>query len=110
MVENDHEAIRPVVSSEGHLAVRSRPHGATRAPVELQAGRALTAIEPLRTSERARECALVARVEGQVATLRANLTNILDLAGEVKDHTIDKILENDDLALGLDVLLGKHRL
>jgi hypothetical protein len=52
----------------------------------------------------------VTRLEGQVETLRANLTNILDLAGEVKDHTIDKILEKDDLALGLDVLLGKHRL
>ena len=51
----------------------------------------------------------VARLESQVATLRANLTNILDLAAEVKDHTIDKILEKDDLALGLDVLLGKHR-
>jgi hypothetical protein len=51
----------------------------------------------------------VTRLKGQVATLRANLTNILDLAAEVKDHTIDKILEKDDLALGLDVLLGKHR-
>lgn len=52
----------------------------------------------------------VTRLEGQVAVLRANLTNILDLAAEVKDHTIDKILEKDDLDLGLDVLLGKHRL
>ena len=52
----------------------------------------------------------VARLEGQVETLRANLANILDLAGEVKDHTIDKILEKDDLEIGLDVLLGKHRL
>jgi len=52
----------------------------------------------------------VTRLESQVETLRANLTNILGLAGEVKDHTIDKILEQDDLALGLDVLLGKHRL
>ena len=52
----------------------------------------------------------VTRLEGQVATLRANLTSILDLAAEVKDHTIDKILDRDDLALGLDVLLGKHRL
>jgi hypothetical protein len=52
----------------------------------------------------------VARLEGQVVTLRANLTNVLDLVGEVKDHTIDKILEKDGLALGLEVLLGKHRL
>jgi hypothetical protein len=51
----------------------------------------------------------VMRLEGQVETLRANLANILGLADEVKDHTIDKILEKDDLALGLDVLLGKHR-
>jgi hypothetical protein len=52
----------------------------------------------------------VMRLEGQVEALRANLTNILGLADEVKDHTIDKILEKDDLALGLDVLLGKHQL
>ena len=52
----------------------------------------------------------VTRLEGQVETLRANLTNILDLAAEVKDHPIDKILEKDELALGLDVLLGRHRL
>jgi hypothetical protein len=51
----------------------------------------------------------IMRLEGQVEALRANLTNILGLADEVKDHTIDKILEKDDLALGLDVLLGKHR-
>ena len=49
-------------------------------------------------------------MEGQVETLRTNLTNILGLAEEVKDHTIDKILEKDDLEIGLDVLLGKHRL
>ena len=29
---------------------------------------------------------------------------------EVKDHTIDKILEKDDLVLGLEVLSGKDRL
>jgi hypothetical protein len=52
----------------------------------------------------------VARLEGQVETLRANLANILGLAEEVKDHTIDKILEKDELEIGLDVLLGKHRL
>jgi hypothetical protein len=51
----------------------------------------------------------IMRLEGQVEALRANLTNILGLADEVKDHTIDKILDKDDLALGLDVLLGKHR-
>ena len=51
----------------------------------------------------------IARLEGQVATLQANLTNILELAHEVKDHTIDKILEKDDLEIGLEALLGKHR-
>ncbi|MCP4258749.1 MAG: hypothetical protein GY774_14795 [Planctomycetes bacterium] len=30
--------------------------------------------------------------------------------GRVKDKRIDKILEKDDFELGLDVLLGKHRL
>lgn len=52
----------------------------------------------------------VTRLESQVATLRANLTNLLDLAAEVEDHTIDKILAKDDFELGLDVLLGKHQL
>ena len=52
----------------------------------------------------------VTRLEAQVERLRANLTSILGLAGEVKDHTIDKILEKDDLALGVDVFLGKHQL
>ncbi len=61
--------------------------------------------EPL-LSEQSNE---VTRLEDQVVTLRANLTNVLDLVGKVKDHTIDKILEKDDLALGLEVLLGKHR-
>lgn len=42
--------------------------------------------------------------------VRSNLANILDLAGEVKDHTIDKTLNEEDLALGFDVPLGKHRL
>jgi hypothetical protein len=51
----------------------------------------------------------IMRLEGQVEALRANLTHILGLADEVKDQTIDKILDKDDLALGLDVLLGKHR-
>ena len=59
------------------------------------------------SSEQSKE---ITRLEGQVEALRANLTNILGLAEEVKDHTIDKILEKDDFELGLDVLLGKHRL
>ena len=51
----------------------------------------------------------VTRLEGQVETLRANLTNILSLATEVKDHTVDKISEKDDFEIGLDVLLETHR-
>ena len=52
----------------------------------------------------------VARLEGQVERLRTNLTNILDRVDEVKDKTIDKMLEKDDFELGLEFLLGKHRL
>jgi hypothetical protein len=49
-------------------------------------------------------------LEGQVEKLRATLINILDLADEVKDHTIDKLLEKDDVELGLEFLLGERRL
>jgi len=49
-------------------------------------------------------------LQGQVEKLRTNLSHILGLADEIKDKTIDKILEKDDLELGLDVLLGKHQL
>ena len=52
----------------------------------------------------------VLRLQGQIEKLRTNLSHILGLANEVKDKTIDKILEKDDFELGLDVLLGKHRL
>jgi hypothetical protein len=52
----------------------------------------------------------VTRLEGQVEKLRATLINILDLADEVKDHTIDKLLEKDDVELGLEFLLGERRL
>lgn len=39
----------------------------------------------------------IVRLEGQVATLRANLANVLDLVGGVKDHTIDKIWRGTNL-------------
>lgn len=52
----------------------------------------------------------VARLEGQVEQLQTNLTNILGLADEVKDKTIDKILQKNDFELGLEFLLGKHQL
>lgn len=52
----------------------------------------------------------VLRLQGQVEKLRTNLSHILGLADEIKDKTIDKILEKDDFELGLDVLLGKQKL
>ncbi len=52
----------------------------------------------------------VLRLQGQVEKLSINLRHILGLADEVKDKTIDKILEKDDFELGLDFLLGKHQL
>ncbi len=52
----------------------------------------------------------VTRLEGQVEKLRSNLTNILGLADEVKDPTIDKILEKDDFELALEFLLGRRQL
>lgn len=61
------------------------------------------ALSPARAGE-------VARLVGQVERLRTNLTNILDRVDEVKDKTIDKMLEKEDFELGLEFLLGKHRL
>jgi hypothetical protein len=63
------------------------------------------ALSPARAGE-------VARLEGQVERLRTNLTDILDRVDEVKvkDKTIDKMLEKEDFELGLEFLLGKHRL
>jgi hypothetical protein len=48
----------------------------------------------------------VVELERRLATLRANITTILDLAAQVKPHTIDAILARSDRELGLDVLLG----
>lgn len=62
--------------------------------------------EPLSTTQ-ANE---VLRLQEQVEKLSTNISHILGLADEVKDKTIDKILEKDDLELGLDFLLGKHQL
>ena len=52
----------------------------------------------------------VSRLQRQVEKLYTNLSHILALADEVEEKTIDKILEKDDFELGLDVLLGKHKL
>jgi hypothetical protein len=62
--------------------------------------------EPLSTAQ-ANE---VLRLQGQAEKLSTNLSHILGLADEVRDKTIDKILEKDDFELGLDFLLGKHQL
>ena len=52
----------------------------------------------------------VARLEKQVEKLQAVVNDILSLASEVKEHTIDRIMEKDDLELGLEILKGKLRL
>lgn len=51
-----------------------------------------------------------ARLEKQVEKLQAVVNDILSLASELKKHTINRILEKDDLELGLEVLKGKLRL
>ena len=48
----------------------------------------------------------VARLEGQVLCLRRGLTAILALAAEIRQGTIDRIMDKSDLELGLEVLLG----
>ena len=46
-----------------------------------------------------------ARLSVQLELLRKVLTNILALADELKDGTIDKILAKTDLELGIELLL-----
>ena len=48
----------------------------------------------------------VARLEGQVLCLRRGLTTILALAAEIRQGTIDRVMDKSDLELGLEVLLG----
>ena len=48
----------------------------------------------------------VARLEGQVLCLRRGLTAILALAAEIRQGTIDRVMDKSDLELGLEVLLG----
>ena len=48
----------------------------------------------------------VARLEGQVLGLRRELTAILALAAEIRQGTIDRVMDKSDLELGLEVLLG----
>lgn len=55
----------------------------------------------LTTHEREEICRLFVQLE----RLRMVLTNILALANELKEGTIDKILAKSDLELGIEVLL-----
>jgi hypothetical protein len=52
----------------------------------------------------------VARLEKQVEKLQTVMNDILSLASELKEHTIDRILEKDDLELGIEILKGKLHL
>ena len=45
------------------------------------------------------------RLEGQLESLRAVLTNILELAEELQQGTIERVLAKSDLELGLEALL-----
>ena len=45
------------------------------------------------------------RLEGQLERLRAVLTAILELAEEIKQGTIERVLAKSDLELGLEALL-----
>ena len=52
----------------------------------------------------------VVRLEKQVEKLQAVMNDILSLTSEIKKHTIDRIMEKDDLELGLEIMKGKLRL
>ena len=52
----------------------------------------------------------ITRLNRQLAQLRGVLTATLALADDMKDSTIEKIMAKDDFELGLDFLMGKHKL
>lgn len=52
----------------------------------------------------------ISRLNQQLTELRGVLTATLALADEMKDGTIEKILAKDDVELGLEFLMGKHKL
>jgi hypothetical protein len=52
----------------------------------------------------------ITRLNQQLVELRRVLTDTLALADEMKDNTIEKILAKDDFELGLEFLMGKHKL
>lgn len=51
----------------------------------------------------------VGRLSAQIPALRTRVAEILTLAKELKQGTIETILAKSDYELGLDVLLGKRR-
>ncbi len=54
--------------------------------------------------------AKVKRSQGQINDLDRILSDILDLAQELKQNTIEKVLAKDDAEVALDVLLGKLKM
>jgi hypothetical protein len=52
----------------------------------------------------------ITRLNRQLVELRRVLTDTLALADEMKDGTIENILTKDDFELGLEFLMGKHKL
>ncbi len=51
----------------------------------------------------------LARLSAKISAIRAQIAEILALAKELKQGTIETILAKSDCELGLDVLLGKRR-
>jgi hypothetical protein len=52
----------------------------------------------------------VERLKGQVTRLREVLQELLSIAADLKEKTIEKVLGKSDLEVGLDVLTGKLKL
>jgi len=52
-----------------------------------------------------RECQEIDRLSEQLERLNTVLTNILALADELKEGTIDKVLAKSDLELGIEAML-----
>lgn len=53
------------------------------------------------------ELKLISRIEKSIHQLEETNIEIITLANDLKDKTIDHILEQDDFALGLDYLMGQ---
>jgi cell division septum initiation protein DivIVA len=50
------------------------------------------------------------RLEAQIATIGERIAAILALAEELKNGTIERVLEKSDLELGIEALLGNRKL